>query len=562
MLTNKRLLIIAILQYLIILGFHLVYSFIYCTKDMTRLVFVWSICVLIALIFFIVIFQNFFDMIIYVTMFLVAITVTYVGYLLESLAFGILIFFVSGLISGMFLKKKYVVIWWLLSTPLAIAYYVLWPSIILNMVNNGFLYVGYIFAYIMAGINLYTLTGKAESTLSELKASNEYKDKERSLKNIFWANISQEIKTPMNVINGMSSLLKTENLNVRSREYTEQIENASGILLNIVNDTLELSNIESGIYKKDKRPYDIYNEAHLAIINASKIINNHNVNMVYCINPRVPNILNGDEVFINKILFKLLTNAVFFTESGEIRLDIDINDEKTTDTGVELIIKVSDSSHSLDSKELSEMFIGYEFVSKSRTTEQESIGLSFKLVSAMVETLGGSINIEDRSEGGASFVVRLKQDIGSEYDYQKLNGNKLASSNNAWVAPSAKILVVDDTPSNLKLISGMIKLYGIEPDLAESGKSAISMMEYKKYDIVFMDYMMPDMNGVDTLRVIRLKSNNENYSNVPVVALTSRSLQKDRERFIDLGFDEFISKPIDDKELENILKKFLIKNEG
>ena len=131
----------------------------------------------------------------------------------------------------------------------------------------------------------------------------------------------------------------------------------------------------------------------------------------------------------------------------------------------------------------------------------------------------------------------------------------------SWKSTGSKVLVVDDTPTNLKLISGMIRLFGIEPDNAESGKEALEMMENTKYDLIFLDYMMPNMNGEDTLKQIKARNTSDNFKDVVVIALSSKSLQRDRNKFMEMGFDEFISKPIDDRELERLLKQFLVKNE-
>lgn len=561
MVSNKRLIALCFIQYIIVLGYHILYSFLYCSQLQTRRVVVWSVCMLLILAFFAQVFQHKMDVVVYVVISSALITVSYVGYLLHTLAFGILIFAMSGIILGMFVKKMYILVWWIASTFASIIFVLTAKDIILEMVPSIFLYYGYVLVYIIAGVNIYILVQAAEKSFGELKEINDSKEKENALKNIFWANISNEIRTPMNVINGMSSLLKTENLNIRAKEYTDQIENASGMLLNIVNDTMELSNIESGIAKPAESVYDIYSEAHTAIMYASENIKSSNVNMSYCVNPRVPNALYGDGDFVQKFLIKLLNNAAVFTEYGEIKLDIDLDSRKSTDTEAELIIKVTDSGEGIKNLDVENIFSGFDTTNSIRTTEQESVGLSLKLCKSMVEMLGGTIGVESEEEVGTTFTVRLRQEISSEYELQKMTELKKNKASDGWIAPSSKVLVVDDTATNLKLISGMIKLHGIEPDTAISGKEAITKMESKRYDLVFMDYMMPEMNGVDTLKQIKARSVSKNFNGVPIIALTSRSLQRDRAKFIDLGFNEFISKPIDDRELESLLKQFLLKHE-
>lgn len=561
MVSNKRLIVLCFIQYILVLGYHLIYSILYCSSLQTRRVVVWSVCMLLILAFFTQVFQQKTDTVIYVILASVLITVTYIGYLLHTLAYGILIFAMSGIILGMFIRKWYILVWWVASTVFSILYVFTAKDIIVEIVPNLFLYFCYVLVYIIAGVNLYILVQGAENSLAKLKKINDSKEQENALKNIFWANISNEIRTPMNVINGMSVLLKSENLNIRAKEYTDQIENASGMLLNIVNDTMELSNIESGIAKPAESVYDIYAEAHTAIMYASENIKSSSVNMSYCVNPRVPTALYGDGDFVQKFLIKLLNNAAIFTEYGEIKLDIDIDNRNSSDTEVELVIKVSDTGKGIKDVDVERIFTGFDISNSPRTTEQESIGLSLKLCKSMVEMLGGIISVESEIDVGTTFIIRLRQEISSEYELLKTIDVKRNKASEGWIAPSSKVLVVDDTSTNLKLISGMIKLHGIEPDTAMSGKEAISKMENKKYDLIFMDYMMPEMNGVDTLKQIKARSMSKNFNNIPVVALTSRSLQRDRAKFIDLGFDEFISKPIDDRELERLLKQFLVKNE-
>ncbi len=560
MLSNRKLLTICFVQYLLILGFHIAYSLINCSLDQTRKVAVWSVCVLVILLFFGQIFQSQIDLVVYVTIFSLLMTVSYVGYLLQTLAMSVVIFLMAGIILGMFLKKIYILVWWAFSTIVISLYVLIFPEIIQVMVNSLMLYWGYVVIYVIAGVNLYILTGAAQNSYNAIKKQYENKDKENELKDMFWNNISSEIRTPMNVINGMSELLKTETLSQRAREYTDQIENASGMLLGIVNDTLLLSNIETGLYSPEDNLYDIYKCVNNAVMTTSANLHNDEVNIVYCINPNVPNALQGDASFVENFMTKLLEYAILFTQSGEIRLDVDIENHHVYNEFAKLIIKVSDSSNGLEEKDKENLFQGFDKMNTGRSTEQEAVGLSLKLCKSMVEIMGGSISVESEIGSGTTFTVVLKQRIGSESDLRNIEIKDNFNQISQWIAPKANVLVVDDTPTNLKLISGMIKLYGIEPDMAMSGSQAIEMMKQKKYDLIFLDYMMPEMNGIDTLNDIKEHHNDDKFVNVPIIALTSRSLQRDRAKFIDAGFDEFISKPIDDKELESLLKKFLLNN--
>ena len=247
---------------------------------------------------------------------------------------------------------------------------------------------------------------------------------------------------------------------------------------------------------------------------------------------------------------------MFFTEQGEVRLNIETGDSPSANQ-VEIVFKVSDEGGGISSEGMQDLFTGFDSINVNRTTEQETIGLSLKLCKSMIGILGGELSVETTEGKGSVFIIRLVQTLSST-DVLSREYETSHVSTSSFKCPNARVLVVDDTPTNLKLISGMIRLHGIEPDNAESGRECISMMENKRYDLIFLDYMMPDLNGVDTLKSIRQKEG-ANFVDVPIIALTSKSLQRDRTKFIEFGFDEFISKPIDDKELENLLQKFLSK---
>lgn len=556
MIGNKKLVVLCIFLYAIILGYHLIYSILFCSKDQTLKVAVWSVCVLLILIFFAQLFKSQFDLIVYVTIMGIIASVTYVGYIVNTLAFAVLIFYAALVAIGMFQQKIYVLVYGILTTITLVVYTLVWPSIILSMVHSMFLFYGYILVYIIGIFYTFLLVDASNRHMDAIYDENKKVRKDINSKNIFWANISNEIRTPMNVINGMSRLLRTENLNVRAREYTDQIENASDMLLTIVNDTLELSNVEAGKFNIKDDYYDIYRITHLSVMYASSAIHTDNVNMVYSINPKVPYALKGDDEILSKVITRLLNNSIMMTEHGDIRLDIDFV-ELIEKKFIELIIKISYNSSEISYDEISAIFNNNN-ANINKSTELETISLSLKLCKSLIELLGGYISIEELENKGQAFVIKIKQEVGSEVMLTQADINSDILIDSSFKSPDSKVLVVDDTPTNLKLITGMIKLFGIEPDNAESGKEALDMMENKKYDLVFLDYMMPVMNGEDTLKQIKSRNTSSNFKDVPIIALSSKSLQRDRNKFMEMGFDEFISKPIDDKELERLLKKFLL----
>ena len=558
MFPKKKVVGLCMAMYMIVLAYHLLYSALYCSNDQTVKVAVWSVCVLIVLIFFLFLFKSQLDMVVYVCSVAIFSSVTYVGHVLNTLAFAVLIYFAGMLLISLFLKRRYVVVYGTISIFVLIFYSVYWPEAILTMVPSLFLYHGYVLVYILGIILTYFLVDASVIHMDEISSENIRVKSDKKSQNIFWANISNEIRTPMNVINGMSRLLRTENLNVRAREYTDQIENASDMLTFIVNDTLELSALEAGKVTIKDEPYDFYKVISNSIMQASSNIRSDDVSLAYSINPKVPYILVGDNEVLTKILVRLLSNSLIFCEKGQIKLDVEASQSQDIDK-IDLLIKVKDDGVGIDEKEIDNIFGGFDSFNSSRTTEQETVGLSLKLCKTLVELLHGSIEVESTLGVGTTFSIHLTQTVGEEdiMDNSILDSSLIIDTD--FKSPLSNVLVVDDTPTNLKLISGMIRLFGIEPDNASSGKECIEMMEKTKYDLVFIDYMMPIMNGEDTLKQIKSRTTSPNFMNVPLIALSSKSLQRDRNRFMEMGFDEFISKPIDDKELEHLLRKFLTK---
>lgn len=558
MINNKKMLLLCLVQYVFILAYHIIYSSLFCTKDQTTQVAVWSVCLLVVLVFFGYIFQKSIDLVVYVTMGAVLITVTYVGYILNTLAFSVLIYFAAGLILGMFYKKMYVIVWSISSFLALLLYTFIWPDIIKIMVPSLFLFYGYILCYLIGNICTMILVSSTERYFISLSEEKERAERDIKQKNIFWANISDEIRTPMNVINGMSRLLKSENLNVRAKEYTDQIENASDMLLTIVNDTLELSKVETSNLEIKHKAYDLYRVTALVVMYSSINITSDSLSIVYCVNPNVPPVLIGDEEIILKVMERVLNNALILAQKGEVRLDVDVA-ETNDKNKVDVIVTISDKNGGISEEALNNMFNSFEINGATRTTEQETVGLSLKLCKSMLALIGGEISVKSIRGEGTVFTIVIPQDLGEDFLIEDSIQQDSFYMKRLWKSPESKVLVVDDTPTNLKLLSGMIKLYGINTSNAESGQQCLDMMEQERYDLVFLDYLMPELNGEETLRKIKARSSNPNFKNVPIVAISGKSLQKDRDKFINMGFDEFITKPVDDKELENLLKRFLIK---
>ena len=560
MLDNKKMMLLCMMQYVVIIAYHIIYSLIYASYDQTLRITVWSVCVLLVLLLFSYMFQRQLDLVVYVIMASVLITVTYVGYLLNTLSYALVIYFSAGLILTMFLTERYIYVWGIGTIASLILNTVIWPDVIKKYVPSIMLYYGYILAYAIGFFYLIVLVNAAKRNFNQMQEAAIKAEAQNNSKNLFWANISNEIRTPMNVINGMSRLLKMENLNNRAQEYTEQIENASDMLINIVSDTMELSQLETDTYVIKNSAYDLYRLIHTSIMEVSDKISAEEIRLSYSINPRVPNVLFGDSFLLGKVIIRLIENLVLFTDSGDIKINIDMKEENPKEN-VTLLIRLEEIGNSPLQYDMAEVLDEESIHKYRKSAEQEQLSLSLKLCRTMLAKLGGNLEGENYSNKSLWVNIILNQIVGSESELIREYEYASKTLGQTWRAPKSNVLVVDDTPTNLKLISGMIRLHGINPDNAESGKECLAKMESKKYDLVFLDYMMPSMNGADTLKHIKHKAaENDNFVAVPVIALSAKSLQRDRAKFVEMGFDDFISKPIDDKELEGFLRRYLSQN--
>lgn len=562
MLSEKRILLIVSLQYFFIVVYHLIYSFKYCTINQTEKIAVWFVCVSIIYLILILLFRkNTNILIIYILLSVIA-TTTYFGYILNTLSWAIIIFFSGSLIISIMANFKFVLIWSVASTLMLVSYALIWPEILLKTVPSLFMYFGYIFTYVFGICNELLLVSEAEKYRVVTSRREKILKEENSLKSIFWANISNEIKSPINIINGMSRLLKGENLNSRALDYTDNIEKASAMLLNIVSDTLELTEIESNVYDVQEKPYDIYKIVSDTVIDISPYLSD-NLNVTYCVAPNVPPVLVGDSVLIKKVMSRIVKNSLSLVHEGEVHIDVSAEKEHSPSDLVKLNIVVSDTGAGLSDETLKTIFNGFENINSKKSVLQETIGLSLKVCKTIIERIGGNINVDSTIGVGTSFTIDLMQKIGTA----ELLENENEESESVFIYPNAHVLVVDDSPANLRLISSKLKNHEINPDNASSGMEAFQMMNNNRYDLILIDYQMPGMSGVELLKRFKAgiktefddseNDENEKNYNTKFIVMISQAKPGEREKYISLGFDDYITKPIEENELSDILLRYL-----
>ena len=394
-------------------------------------------------------------------------------------------------------------------------------------------------------IDIIEMTERLKSSAERLETALEEAQEATKAKSAFLSNMSHEIRTPMNAITGMGELLQHENLDERQMEYVNDIVVSAQSLLAIINDILDFSKIESG--KLELNPVDYDLNVFLEQIRAMFVYIAQKKGLEFKIEcgEGLPEILFGDDLRLRQALTNIIGNAVKFTEKGFVRLNISASDGS-------LIFEIQDSGIGIRQEEQSKLFNAFEQVDKSINRNVVGTGLGLIISKSFVEMMGGNITFKSEYGQGSVFTISIPVVIGSR---ERIENRSAETETHSISAPDASILVVDDNEFNRRVASGLLGLMDIRAVTADSGFMAIDLVKQNDYDIVFMDHMMPEMDGVEATAQIRELGGK--YGNLTIIALTANATQGAKEMFLENGFNDFISKPINTGELVRVLESWL-----
>lgn len=377
----------------------------------------------------------------------------------------------------------------------------------------------------------------------------------------FLANMSHEIRTPINTIIGMNEMILRENQEKEIQEYAVNIQRASKMLLSLINDLLDFSKIEAGKLDLVETSYQLSSLLNDVIHVLEAKAQKKGLEVKLNIDEELPEVLKGDEIRIKQILTNLLTNAVKYTKAGKVTFSVQ---SEWSDKGdFTLKMAVADTGIGIKKEDLGKLFDSFTRLEEKKNRTIEGTGLGLNITKHLIEQMNGQIRVQSVYGKGSIFSVRIPQEVLSSEsigDLQQAYEKEISENityKESFYAPDACVLAVDDNEMNLAVVRGLLKGTGIQLDEALGGNECLGLCRKKKYDLILMDHMMPEPDGIETFHILKEEGNPNR--DTKVIALTANALAGVREEYLNEGFTDYLSKPIEAGKLEKLLQKHLPK---
>lgn len=388
-------------------------------------------------------------------------------------------------------------------------------------------------------------------------------DSANQAKSDYLSNMSHEIRTPINAIIGMDEMILRESKEPGTLEYAYNLQNAAKSLLGLINDILDFSKIEAGKMEIIPVEYHLSSALNDLVNMIQSRAEKKGLKFIVKADENIPNTLFGDEIRIKQVITNILTNAVKYTEKGSVTLEVTykpVDKEK-----IFLCVSVKDTGIGIKKDAIKKLFGAFERIEEERNRMIEGTGLGMNITKSFLEMMGSELKVDSVYGKGSNFSFQILQGvknpepIGNFEETYKKSVAQHKIYRESFTAPNADILIVDDTEMNLVVIKSLLKQTKIKIDTATRGQECLNIVKKKKYDIIFLDHMMPGLNGIETLQAMKTLDENLNQD-TPVISLTANAISGAREQYISAGFQDYLTKPVDAIHLEKIIIKFLPKD--
>ncbi len=402
------------------------------------------------------------------------------------------------------------------------------------------------------------LSKELEEQLVILDYERQRADDANRAKGTFLTNMSHEIRTPINTVLGLDTMILRESKEANIKRFAKDIQSAGRSLLSLINDILDFSKIESGKMELVCANYELSGIINDVVNMIRPRAQEKELEFIVEVDEGTPDRLYGDEVRIKQVIVNLLTNAVKYTHKGSVKLSIS---SKTEGNVSRITVSVKDTGIGIKEEDISKLSEEFVRIEESRNRNIEGTGLGMNIVIQLLSLMGSKIEVESVYGEGSNFHFTLEQPVAGNKPIGKIDDILSSSADNedymaSFIIPDARLLVVDDNAMNRNVFLELLKDLECKIDEAESGEQCLSLIKDTKYDIIFMDHMMPGMDGIETYKAMKEMQNHPNQE-TPVIILTANAISGAKEEYLSQGFNDYLSKPIDVDKLESMIGRFV-----